>query len=157
MEKKKNKDIVKISKKNIYAVIGVLILIGIIVFCVFYYYPKVQKENGIEIYKKALFDSAVCQYNCPLEQQVFQNRSQLLPTKECVTACLNDLSAKNLSSKMFTDADLQNDDFMKDVEKTVIGCRSQALNVTDIDRNAKFFGCIANDLKVFKEKYSYLN
>ena len=158
MQKNTKNDSVKISKKSIYSAVIVILLLVFIGFFAFRYYPNMIKEKKINEYKKALYEGAICQYDCPLVEQVFQNKTQLLPEVTCIKTCLGDFVARNLTLKDFTNQDLQKDDFMKDVEKSVTNCKTKVVDITiEAERNREFFGCISLGLKTLKSKYNYLN
>ena len=135
----------------------VILIIAIAALAYFFVIQPQQAEaRELETFKKALFDSTLCQYSCPLEEQFFQERDQLLPTRECINACIAELTDLNLNAGQFSDFDLAKDDLVGSIEETIVTCREGAqLNETEIDNEA-FFSCAADGLSSIKSQYPYL-
>jgi len=147
----------KVKRQTLYIIIAVIIT-AVVTSAFFIYYPKYQGNNEINQYKKALYDSVLCQYSCPLVDQVVQNTTQKLPEQACVQACTEKLRTINIDGNKFSNSDLQNDNFVKDVESGITNCRTESLNTTTLKvENERFFSCSINFLQSVKDNYSYLN
>ena len=151
---------IKIRKQIVYAVVVTFIVTLIISYVLFKYIPSTQENNQLNEYKKALFSSTICQYSCPLEEQVYQNKTQLLPGTECVKSCTE--SFRELQKwEQFSNEQLKNDNLIADVEKVVSACRTSSIlegnnTIPSID-NVNFFSCVSKDLESLKKNYPYLN
>ncbi len=150
---------VKISKTIVY--IGIAVIITFLLTSVYYnYYPKLQKSSQLNNYKKDLFDSLLCQYSCPLENQVYQNKSQILPSQSCVQNCTIKLKDEQAKGDKFSNTDIANDNLVKDIQDAVNSCRTSSITVSNetsgtID-NQKFFDCVKIALEGIQVKYAYL-
>jgi hypothetical protein len=152
-----NRNTIRITKKTFYTSIAILILIIALLAYFFIIQPQVAEAKELQIYKKALYDSTLCQYACPLEEQFFQGKDQILPTKECVDTCIADLAAMNLNPNKFSNTDLAEDALVSSIEQTIVNCREESkLNETEIDNEA-FFTCSADGLSSLKDQYPYLD
>lgn len=153
------------KKNDIYKISTAIIITAIVVFViaafVFKYYPEMKKESEVNAYKKAVYNTIVCQYKCPLTPQfVLQvNRTEAVPDELCVQNCsiaLMDVNTSNIKSE-----DLLNDNLAKDIQDTLTTCKSesQVYNSTSVGQavnTAMFFSCATHGLEALKETYSYL-
>ena len=156
MDNRKEKGIS--TGKVITIVIVVLIIAIAASYYLFSYYPKQQKTLQVKEYKKILFDSMLCQYNCPLENQTIANKTGLWPAKVCVDSCTSDFIAKNYSAADITQKDVSTDDLLVDISYLMNDCKRTGSNGnSSILFNGKIFDCIKNGLPALKDKYSYLN
>ena len=133
---------IKIRKSTLYISIALLALILSSLLFYSIYLPKKSFNDDLNFYKKSLFDSTLCQYSCPLQEQEFQGRSQFFPLRPCVQKCLEDLAALNLDGTKFSDQDLGNDNLIKDLGDSISNCRnSSIINQDDpsVLENSKFF------------------
>ena len=155
-----NSDAIKIGKnqvKTISIILATVIITLLIVGFAFVYYPKIVKASKVDSFKKVAFDSIVCQYSCPLEEQEFKNKTQMLPNTECVTQCASAFQHDKLKYNDLTDKDLNNDNLIKDIPKLIDNCRTNSLiNGTFQLENEKYFPCVSQNLETLKEQYSYL-
>ena len=148
----------KVPKKAIYAFLALVVIAVIVLAYVFMFLPKQVEKKEIQEYKKVLFEGTLCQYSCPLSNQMYQNRTQLLPEKECTEKCLDEFKKKTLAIKIFTTEELQKDDtLIADVELAITTCRQTNLDAQGQVVNEKFFDCSVDGLNILKEKYDYLN
>ena len=151
---------IKIRKQVIYAIIITFIVTLALSYTFFKYIPSTKENNQLNEYKKALFSSTICQYSCPLESQVYQNKTQLLPGTECVKSCT--ASFRELQKgEQFSNEQLKNDNLIADIEKVVSNCKTSSIiegnnPIPSID-NVKFFPCVSETLESLKKNYSYLN
>lgn len=152
----------KIDKKFIvFTIVLLLIISGL-----FYYYKylpdKKQKEqeikraNEIIDYKKAYFSGVFCQYNCPLENQVVNNKTQELPSLDCVKNCTEDFIAK-YSDNNFTNKELTGDNLLIDMKDITDDCKTESYDINKfVLNNSQYFSCSIEKLVNLKKKYSYL-
>jgi len=153
---------VAVNKSNM-KLVGAVVLAVILTFalCAWFFvqFPKMQHEKELSTYKRALFESTLCQYSCPLVNTTYQNRTQELPDKMCTDVCTATLQALNFSDKDFSNTELIRDPLFKDMESAIAGCRAEhtTQNATGkyID-NRVFFGCSSEALKGIVGKYEYL-
>jgi len=159
----KNQSSIKLSKKTLYlsTALLVIIIVAILAFTT-NKTPETPEQviipeniEEINVYKKALFDSTVCQYTCPLTEQEFQGTQQLLPDRACITTCVNNLkeSGFNNTAKEYN---LLLDPMVADVESTIINCRVSNTEDEKIN-NEDFFTCSGKDLELLRGSYEYLN
>jgi len=112
-----------------------------------------DRTQIVEEYKKAIFDSVVCQYNCPLVEQEIQGTNQLAPEQACVQQCSQKLSIYD--SNKFTREEMAQDNLIIDITKTASECRTQNVKEDKINM-AVFFPCVENNLNSLKQIYPYL-
>ena len=150
------------SKKNNTKMITIIVITAsiaiIIAGALFIYIPKMMKTNNIQEYKKSAYTSILCQYNCPLVNSIYQNKTQLLPDKTCTDACTAVFKAKNYSTESYSPNDLQSDNLLTDMSTVITQCQRNSLS-KDENRtldNVKYFTCVAESLKNLEEKYPYL-
>jgi len=141
--------------------ITIILVIALIVLS-FLIYNKSNGDNDSDLnnYKKALYESVLCQYSCPLIEQEFNNITQYLPLKPCVESCINQFRALGLNDTKFSDETLINDNLVKDIEITIRACKlssSEEMNNTQRINNEIFFKCSVDGLNSIKSNYTYLN
>ncbi len=170
MEKHSNGNI-QISKKSL--LIGMLILVIIIVL-LFYFLkliPEKNKDKDIKIYKKALYDSILCQFTCALSPSKVQNTTVFLPDSLCQKICITELKVKNLNTTIYSEQDLLTDNLATDIEKVMSDCRKlytkeqspvnvSAPNETSIDipiNTTAYFPCVKQGLIDLQDKYPYIS
>lgn len=158
MAKEKVVEIEK-SKINKNAIIGVVIVV-ILIAAAYQFYNKeiVEKEKrnaDILNYKKAFYESVVCQYSCPLKMQNVSNTKQLLPEVGCVKVCTENF--QKIKNQNYTKEELYNDNLAVDMASVIQTCGRQSINnQTSARNNTLFFECSSRDLKALSEKYSYI-
>ena len=145
------------KKTLIIIVIAVILILGIGYFAYYKYIPAYKKNAEIQAYKKSLYESVVCEYSCPLSEQVYKNKTQMLPNNECIKSCTEEFKA-NYGSTSPTDKEKALDGFFDDLSLVISACKklSTGENSTEID-NARFFECTSTQLGNMDEKYRYLN
>ena len=111
----------------------------------------------INEYKKLGYESLLCQYNCPLELQTLNNKTQLLPNSACVEACSQKLKQANVSSDIFSANDLKNDNLFSDITNAVNICKTESVNKTSLTMdNRVYFNCVSEKLKSLAVTYPYV-
>lgn len=155
MEKKET---FKISKKNIYIAIVVVIIIAAVGYYSLVRLPEQNKQKDVIEYKKALYESILCQYKCPLTNYTFQdNQTQNLPNSDCVKVCINELKANGFVKNQFSANDLMKDNLAIDVEVIVSGCRSENIDNSTFElKSEEWINCSIGRLEELKENYTYL-
>ena len=169
MEKHSNGSI-QISKKSL--LIGVLILVIAIVLLFYFlkYIPEKNKDKDIKIYKKALYDSILCQFTCALSPSKVQNTTVFLPDSLCQKICIVELKSKNLNTTKYSKQDLLTDNLAADIEKVMLDCKNlytkeqsptnvSTSNETSIDipvNTAAYFPCVKQGLIDLQSKYPYI-
>jgi hypothetical protein len=150
-------DSIRLTKRKFILLIVVVIIIAALLVYFLEFYPKQQKEKGIEQYKKALYESVVCQYSCPLENLTIMNQTQLLPGTKCVAACIQQLKDKGYTKSLYTDGEMTQDFLIKDIEAVVVACRAQGTNnETGVQDNEKIMSCSVSGMNALKQNYAYL-
>src|SRR3989344_2132296 len=99
---------IKLSKKVVYAVIITAVVVFLISYGVFKYYPEQKKLSDLNSYRRALYGSIACQYSCPLESQIINNKTgetELLPGLECVKSCTSSFRALQISNSSISDSE----------------------------------------------------
>lgn len=147
----------KVSKKYIYFVVIVLF------FVVAYLIGFSDKENsenvaGVKDFKKAVYDSLVCQYNCPLTiEGNVSGVMEKLPEKTCTNSCIDNLAATGFVKNQFNETELMGDNFYADADATLTDCRQKSVvEETGISDNLMFYECVQESLKSLKNNYLYL-
>lgn len=152
------------KKNEMYKLGTAIIVTAIIVFIIaafaFKYYPEMKKEHEVEAYKKAAYNTIICQYNCPLSTQFVPqlNRTEVIPDEICVQNCsvaLMNVNASNIKSE-----DLVNDNLALDIQNTLKNCKAESqvynTSVGNAVNTALFFSCARRDLEALKNDYTYL-
>ena len=148
---------IKIQKNIVYAVIITFVITFALTYFIFVSYPNMQQQSSINKYKKELFSSVLCQYSCPLTNQTINNKTQLLPSQDCVKQCTVNMKEIQ-NSTTIKNSDLENDNLITDIESVVSDCKIKAVNQTALTMNNElFFSCTSSSLASLKSKYSYLN
>ena len=150
------------NNKMIYAIIITAILVFAIAYSVFVYLPKYQEQAKVDNYKRELYQSLVCQYSCPLSQQLINNKTQEAPNQECIMQCTQTLKELQNSTDAISNAQLTSDNLIKDMGDIITACRTSSIkenNSTKLPElnNSLFLSCSADGLKTLEPKYSYLN
>jgi len=152
----------EIKIKRDHFIIGVVVILIIIFASVYYFYymPKQNYQKSIITYKKAMYDSVICQYSCPLTEQKFQKTNQSLPDQQCIKTCTEAVKALNISGSQFSDSDLLKDNLFADLDLIIKNCQTSSTQTVDnvtIINSSSFFTCVKPEAVALKEKYSYLN
>ncbi|MDO8460613.1 MAG: hypothetical protein Q7S74_05865 [Nanoarchaeota archaeon] len=151
-------DSVRISRNTIYSAIGVIIILILIGGYFYWYAPMEKKKKDMLDYKKAVYESVVCQYSCPAVDVKFQNQTQLLPDPNCIKICTDRLKTTKLNMSAFTTDDLLKDNLFFDLDTVIRQCKTDNMdNSTGGIDNTAFFKCSANNVSMIKDKYDYLN
>jgi hypothetical protein len=146
----------------IIAVIVILIILALLYYLV--YFPYQQKKlsekiraEGITDYKKDFYYGILCEYNCPLKPQEFENKTQIMPELDCIKNCTINFRTKYANNN-FTNKELTGDDILKDIKSSVDDCKKQSFNTdTFVLNNTEYFSCSGEKLFLLKEKYDYLD
>jgi hypothetical protein len=146
-------------RKDAIFVIAVIIII-ILVFGLGYYLKdyldKQKRINEITLYKKEFYDGVLCQYSCPIESQVVNNKTQELPTLDCVKNCTNDFRTKYAKND-FSEKELTKDNLLKEITSITDDCKTNNYDATKfVLNNTAYFSCAKEKLLELKEKYKYL-
>jgi len=157
-----NKDSMKLNKSIFYTIIITAVIVFIVSYLIFSYIPNNKETSKLNEYKKALYDSIVCQYSCPLSLQEINNKTQEAPNAECVQSCTQELRDSQASGDIFSNAQLSNDNLIKDIEDVISVCKDASIrtnsktNLPELNSTI-FFPCSSEALKEIKKDYSYLN
>jgi len=147
---------VRIPKKALYQLSIIFIIIVASLAYSLFYMPAQQQEEEVNGYKRALFESTLCQYSCPLSTQELQGIEQELPERECINQCITTLREGGYNDQ-FLDRELLNDELVQEIERTIKDCK---LDSTDFDEginNVDFFNCASESLDGLKNEFEYLN
>jgi|SRR3989344_1661850 len=147
----------QIKKKTLSIIVIIILILGLGYFAYYKYLPTYKRSIEIQAYKKSLYESVVCEYSCPLSEQVYKNKTQMLPNNECIKSCTEEFKA-NYGSTSPTDKEKALDGFFDDLSLVISACKklSTGENSTEID-NTRFFECASTQLGNMDEKYGYLN
>lgn len=120
--------------------------------------PIAHTQEEINSYKRALFESLDCQYNCKPENVTMNNETRFLPDPTCVKACTDALKAKHLpASTEFNQTELIQDNLFKDIEAAHANCTTSNTNQSSGERfEVTFFTCMSDKLRQLKTQYPYL-
>ncbi len=145
-------DEIKISKKAIY----ILIIVILILTSGALFFINGNKSAGVEEYKKEIYESVSCQYNCPVKEYDLAERKEYLLDDSCVKECIAELKAKGFVKDQFSAEELTTDDFAFEIDEILQGCRQEFVDEENLPDNLGFYGCVKEKLASMKEKYSYL-
>lgn len=153
-----DKSTIKISIKSIVLVIVLIIIAAGLAYYFLKYAPEQKKKNDINSYKKSLYESILCQYQCPMKNYTFQNQTQELQDRDCVVNCINELKNKGYLKDQFSNNEINQDSLAKDIEQVVEDCRQNSVNnSTGLLDSQKITNCAISSLQALKQNYSYLN
>lgn len=151
--------------KNIWPIIVVVVLIAGSVLAYGLYRhrdslgfssnPDTADQATVQNYKKALFTSALCQYNCPLVDMDVNGTKQLLPEYACMKTCITDSHVREFNQSQFSINDLKTDSLLDEVQAAIMACRKLALSNESINAQV-FTSCSSAALAQIKVKYPYL-
>jgi len=147
---------IKISRKMLFTILALVIIAIALASYFFVYVPSEEKKAETNVYKKALYESILCQYSCPLEEAEVLNQTQTIPSLECVNTCITNLRESGLTGEQFSSDELLEDDLVRDVETAISNCRAESVNEDGTTDNERFFACGKEALESLKEKYPYL-
>ncbi|MBI2632036.1 hypothetical protein HYW75_03465 [Candidatus Pacearchaeota archaeon] len=164
------KESIQISKKTL--LYGLLILI-IAAFFLFYslkYLPEKNKVSDINLYKKALYDSILCQFSCPLLPSKSQNTTVFLPDQICQKICIAELKAMNLNTTKYSQQDLISDNLASDINNIILDCKNlysikqPIVNGTSSNNTSQtipinttaYFPCVKLGLIGLQDNYPYI-
>ena len=148
-------------KTLVIIIVGIVIVIAIIIF--FLNKPKAYKNevslNEINQYKRAVYLSFECQFNCPVVNLTFNNETRLLPIESCIKSCTKDIKEKKASGLNYSENELLNDDLFKDIDLLLSKCKNENkynVNNSSLLNYSNYFPCVVKELSILPEKYSYL-
>ncbi len=149
---------IKISKKNLYFIFVIVLCLLILVYYFLFFAPANKEREETEGYRKSLYDSVLCQYSCPLEEQTVGNSTGILPDKTCVRECVeNTEKTRSVDLNQFNVRELIGDEFIQEIEDIAVRCRTDTLDENGEIDNEGFFNCVRAGLEGMKENYTYLN
>jgi len=148
---------VKSNKTKLIVWIVIAILITLLLSYYFFSYrPQQKRMNDLNEYKKALYDSSLCQYKCPLANQIVNNKTQLLPNATCIHNCVLDFQPNFANEASFSTDDLEKDNLFQDILGIVSLCKKDnSINGTIIDSRL-YFSCVSMKMESLPENYTYL-
>lgn len=148
-------DAIRIHKSTLIIIVVAVIIAILLSYFIFKYLPEQSKNKEIQEYKKALFDSILCQYSCQLSLQEFQNKTQMLPEASCVQNCTQALRDNQAQGEKFSNQEISSDNLILDIQNIVDNCRTE--NSQNISLNVQtFFPCVSGKLGSLKSTYTYL-
>jgi hypothetical protein len=148
------------NKKRLFIIIISVVICAIAIYAYLSYTGNLQKtqEKASDVlnYKIGMFNALVCEYNCPLKVQLYQNVTGLFPDSKCVNNCTKDF-ASIVKTINVTRVDLDKDGFITKIEALMQNCKLSNVNLTTskID-NSKFFPCAGSNLKNLTLTFDYL-
>lgn len=152
------KDTLKLSKKTLGIIAAILIILIIAGVYYFKILPDKKKTADIQEYKKALYESILCQYKCPLQNYTIENKTQTIQQRECVVECINYLKDKGYIRNQYSNNEINSDNLAKDIEFVVVNCRQESTDSeTGEFDSIKVTDCAIRGLEDLKSTYSYLN
>lgn len=152
-------DSIKFSKRTLILIILIILAIALLAVYLFYYAPKQKKQNEINDYKKSLYESILCQYECPMKNYTFEeNQTQLLQDRDCVVACIGSLKTKGYVKDQYSNNEINSDSLAQDIDFVVSNCRKENVNnSTKVVDNQAITNCAIEGLRALKQTYKYLN
>lgn len=144
--------------KNTKLVLIIVIIVGVFIagFYLKDFLDKQKRVSDVRDYKKAFYNGMLCEYSCPLAPQLYKNKTQMLPTIECVQGCTTPFKTK-YSSVSYTRAELERDKLLSDMNTTISYCKTHSVNMTSLTLNyAAYYNCSATGLEGLKQNYTYL-
>jgi len=148
---------IKVKKKTVYLFIAVIVILLIAVYLSFYYIPEVTQANKIKAYKTAMFESLVCQYSCPVIEQIIGNSTILAPQVQCIQNCTQELRAKGYNENEFSNEDLLTDNLLQDTIGVIDSCREINKDNLGSTNYTIFFPCALQGLTEIRANYTYLD
>lgn len=145
--------------KNVKIILAVIVII--LVFVGGYYlkvYTDNQKRaNDANSYKKGFYEGLLCEYGCPMYLQNLSNKTQILPSLDCVKGCTGAFKTK-FAGASFTKAELARDNLLSDIDAVVAVCKKSSMNMTALKLdNEAYFKCAEQSMLGLKQNYTYLN
>lgn len=164
------RETIQISKKTLFIGLIILIVAAILLYYNFSYLPEKNKEEEIKAYKKALYESILCQFTCALSPSKVQNTTVFLPDSLCQKICIVELRAKNINASKYSEQDVLTDNLAADIEKTMSDCKKlytisqptanvSSLNETSLAipvNTTAYFPCVKQGLIDLQAKYPYI-
>ena len=147
---------IRISKKALYITLTLVLLIAILSLA-FLIYQKNFQISEVDLYKKAAFDSLLCQYSCEVKEITVGNETRMLPTPDCINTCVTELNSRGFVQGQFTDEALVLDNLLVELDTAIQFCRTNAvIDITgDLDYSS-YFPCAKQALEEIKSRYPYL-
>lgn len=160
----------KVDKKNgknnrriIMWIFIAIVITAAVCYLLFAYIPQQNKQIAIQDYKKAIFDSMICQHECFLTNQVLGNVTQLLPDVNCVKNCTA-IAKEKIKDSDFTEKELLGDNFFKEIQGVINLCKKESTIISGnsginstIVNNTAYFNCVPVKMNYMKTNYSYLS
>jgi len=153
-------DTINISKKKTYMLLAGILIIGLLGVAYALAFLPAQEERefneGVNDYRKRLYDSTVCQYSCPLVEKDFLGKQQLVPEETCFNECVLTYKPENFEEEPYTNEKLLDDGMIGDIEYIVLNCRDENLDLEDELDTESFFDCSLDRFEGLRDKYDYL-
>jgi len=147
-----------VTSKNTKIIIAIIVIVLVFVggFYLKDYLDSQKKINDIRDYKKAFYTGMLCEYSCPLAPQLYKNKTEMLPTIDCVQSCTAPFKAK-FSSVSYTQPELESDRLLSDMNSTIVYCKTHSVNMSAMTLDYPlYYNCSSTGLEGLKENYSYL-
>ncbi|MEM0465715.1 MAG: hypothetical protein QXW97_03380 [Candidatus Pacearchaeota archaeon] len=147
------------KRKKFFLIAGIILIVIIFISIYLIYVRNVneKRKESVKEFKKEIYYSILCQYSCPLSLQNIRNKTQMLPSIECIKNCSTNLNQK-YSKNDFKKEEIEDDDLLKDIDDSIKPCKTESMNLSIMKLdNLKYFNCAKNNLEKLKEKYIYLN
>lgn len=164
------KESIQISKKTLLYSLIILIIAALFLYYGLEYLPEKNKVDNINTYKKAIYDSILCQFTCPLLPSISQNTTVFLPDQLCQKICIAELKAKNLNTTKYSQQDLISDNLATDINNIILDCKNlhtikhPIVNETSSNNTSQtipinttaYFPCVKQGLNGLQDKYPYI-
>lgn len=113
-------------------------------------------DEEINSYKKAIYESLVCQYSCPTEGKEYNGEIVQFLVTSCTTTCIEELKTKGFERDEYPADVLDDDNLLLDIDNLLKVCREQTMKENNIPDNSAFYACAIENLSSLKENYNYL-
>ena len=157
MSNKNQSEKIVLSKKSVSIILSVIVTIIVLILLTTSYLPNQKQADLVVEYKKALYESVLCQYSCPIIEGEFNNETTRIPDMACIQDCVNEFRAKGIDANTISNRDLETDNFVLDSTTIIEDCRTLNLGVGANSTNSEFFFICAKDsLQKLNQTYLYL-
>lgn len=153
---------IQISKQKL---IFFALLLAVLILVAYIYIGNTQPngepvieydEAEVQSYKKAVYDSLVCQYECPTEEQEFQGTTQPFLVRSCVERCTSIIEERGFDREQFPGEALLQDRLFSDLDNRLSECRQTHVDEEGFPQNGPFYDCVSVSLDEIRSQYEYL-
>lgn len=153
-------DVFRLNKKTLkiaFISLFSILLIGLILYFGIGYYIANQKINLANQYKIDVYNSMLCEFNCPLSDQEYQGEMMKLPELECVKTCSEEFRLKNYTITANDKEIILKDGLLDKISTIVNDCKTKGLNQESLKLDVEVFSNCSREMLIpLKDQYTYL-